>query len=73
MPPDSLAPPAFLTTEEVAHLCRCSAATVLRWRHRRGSTFPRPVKVGRRLLFNAAEVNAYLEGRREGALAGGTQ
>ena len=48
----------FLTTDEVADLCRTSPETVRYWRHLgRG---PASFRVGRRVLYEAAGVEAWL-------------
>lgn len=60
----------YLTTNEVAELCRTSPETVRYWRHNKRG--PRSLKVGRRVLYPAAEVRAWIESspdekQREGA------
>ncbi len=48
----------YLTTAEVADLCRTSPETVRFWRHvQRG---PASFKVGRRVLYDADDVAAWL-------------
>jgi len=48
----------YLTTQEVAALLRTSADSVRYWRHvGRG---PKSFKVGRRVLYDQAELNAWL-------------
>lgn len=48
----------YLTTAEVADLCRTSPDTVRYWRHvGRG---PRAFKVGRRVLYDAEVVRGWL-------------
>lgn len=48
----------YLTTPEVAALCRTASETVRYWRHvGRG---PRSFKVGRRVLYDAADVRTWL-------------
>ena len=54
---------ALLTTDEVAMLCRTVPATVRYWRH--VGTGPKGFKVGRRVLYAADDVNAWLKGRRD--------
>jgi predicted DNA-binding transcriptional regulator AlpA len=60
---------AYLTHEEVAGLCRVSPQTLRRWRYGAATrdTFPRPLRIGRRLLFDAAEVRGFLERLRGGS------
>lgn len=48
----------FLTTAEVAELCRTSPDTVRYWRHVRKG--PTSFKLGRRVLYPAAGVQAWL-------------
>ena len=49
----------YMTTQEVADLCRTSAESVRWWRHvGRG---PRSFRVGRRVLYPTAEVTRWLE------------
>lgn len=50
----------FLTTEEVARLCRTSPSTVRFWRHK--GTGPLGFAVGRRVLYSRAEVDRWLRG-----------
>jgi excisionase family DNA binding protein len=48
----------YLTTQEVAALLRTSADSVRYWRHvGRG---PKSFKVGRRVLYDQADLNAWL-------------
>ncbi len=48
----------YLTTQEVAALLRTSADSARYWRHvGRG---PKSFKVGRRVLYDQAELNAWL-------------
>lgn len=49
----------YLTTVEVAELCRTSPETVRYWRHIRQG--PPSFKVGRRVLYAADEVETWLE------------
>jgi excisionase family DNA binding protein len=60
--------PEFMTTEEVADLCRASPETVRYWRHiGRG---PRSFKLGGRVLYARADVHAYIaEARGESPVA----
>lgn len=48
----------FLTTDEVAERFRTSASTVRYWRHV-GDYGPRGVKIGRRVLYDLAEVERW--------------
>lgn len=52
----------YLTTNELAELCRTSPETVRYWRHVRQG--PPSFKVGRRVLYEAAEVTSWLESLR---------
>lgn len=53
----------FLTTGEVAELCRTSPDTVRWWRHvGRG---PKSFKVGRRVLYAATDVQKWLTSLQE--------
>ncbi len=49
----------YLTTVEVAELCRTSAETVRYWRH--SGRGPASFKCGRRVLYDVEEVGAWLE------------
>jgi DNA-binding transcriptional MerR regulator len=49
----------FMTTGEVAELCRTSPETVRYWRHVR--TGPPSFKVGRRVLYEACKVEDWLK------------
>lgn len=53
----------YLTTAEVAELCRTSPETVRYWRHI--GSGPTSFKVGRKVLYAAADVDAWLESLRE--------
>jgi DNA-binding transcriptional MerR regulator len=55
----------YLTTVEVADLCRTSPETVRYWRHIQNG--PASFKVGRRVLYASADVETWLEGLRAGA------
>jgi excisionase family DNA binding protein len=58
----------YLTTAEVADLLRASPETVRYWRHvGRG---PRSWKAGRRVLYDATEVAAWIEAQREQQASG---
>lgn len=49
----------YLTTAEVAALCRTSPETVRFWRH--VGKGPRSFKVGRRVLYDTHDVHAWLD------------
>lgn len=49
----------LLTIEEAAEMLRCTTAT-LRWMRRR-SEGPPAVKLGRRLMYRAVDIEAWLE------------
>lgn len=56
----------FLTTAEVAELLRTSPETVRYWRHI--GQGPKSFKVGRRVLYAADDVEAYIaDARKAGA------
>lgn len=57
----------FLTTAEVADLCRTSPETVRYWRH--VGNGPASFKVGRRVLYAEADVEQWLASLREPAPA----
>lgn len=50
--------PEYLTTEEVAEKLRTTAETVRYWRH--VAKGPHSFKVGRRVLYAAADVEAFI-------------
>jgi excisionase family DNA binding protein len=54
----------YLTTTEVAELCRTSVETVRYWRFR-GDYGPASFKVGRRVLYAKADVEQWLSSLRE--------
>jgi len=56
--------PDYLTTTEVADLCRTSAETVRYWRHI--GKGPASFKVGRRVLYAREDVTAWLDHCRRG-------
>jgi excisionase family DNA binding protein len=58
---------AFMTTAEVAALLRTPVETVRFWRHARKG--PRSFKVGRRVLYDRADVEAFIADARESQLA----
>lgn len=55
----------YLTTAEVAELCRTSPDTCRYWRH--VGKGPRSFKVGRRVLYAEADVQAWLRSLRDAA------
>ncbi len=58
----------YLTTDEVAEVCRTSAETVRYWRH--VGKGPASFKVGRRVLYAVEDVEKWLaEARMAGAAA----
>lgn len=52
----------FKTTQEVAELCRTSPETVRYWRH--VGKGPASFKLGRRVLYDAEDVAAWIESER---------
>lgn len=55
----------YMTTEEVARLCRTSPESVRFWRH--VGKGPKSFKVGRRVLYAVEDVEAWLtEARAKG-------
>jgi len=57
----------YMTTDEVAELLRTSAATVRYWQHL--GTGPKSFKVGRRRLYDRADVEAFVDAARSGECA----
>lgn len=55
--------PSFLTTNELAELVRTPVETVRFWRH--VGKGPRSFKIGRRVLYDQADVFAWIESQRE--------
>ncbi len=55
--------PKYLTTEEVADLLRTSAETVRYWRS--VGTGPDSFKAGRRVLYDAADVERWVNAQRD--------
>ena len=55
----------YLTTAEVAELCRTSPETVRFWRH--VGKGPKSFKVGRKVLYGIEDVEAWLTDARGGA------
>lgn len=61
----------YMTTAEVAELCRTSAESVRWWRHvGRG---PRSFRVGRRVLYETTEVRQWLAALKAGGESAGTE
>ena len=60
----------FMTTTEVAGLCRTPVETVRFWRHT--GKGPKSFKVGRRVLYAVADVEAWLADARQAGSGGGT-
>ena len=58
----------YKTTAEVAELCRTSSETVRYWRHI--GKGPASFKLGRRVLYAAEDVEAWIDAARE-AQSGG--
>lgn len=57
--------PNYLTTDEVAELLRSPAETLRYWRHL--GKGPRSFKIGRRVLYDEADVMAWIATQRENA------
>ena len=55
----------YLTTEELAEVTRSPKGTVGYWRHI--GYGPKGIKVGKRVLYRRADVEAWLEQLRTGA------
>jgi excisionase family DNA binding protein len=55
--------PKYLTTAEVAELLRAPVETVRFWRFR-GDYGPPSFKIGRRVLYDAADVEAWIAAQR---------
>lgn len=55
--------PKFLTTQEVADLFRRPPATIRYWRH--VGTGPRGIRVGRRVLYDALDVEMWVDQQRK--------
>lgn len=55
----------YMTTNDIAELLRTSPETVRYWRHI--GTGPKSFKVGRRVLYDSADVTAWLTERKENA------
>lgn len=52
----------LMTTAEVADLVRAPIETVRYWRHI--GSGPKAFKIGRRVLYDAADVEAWIESKR---------
>ena len=63
--------PEYLTTTEVADLCRAAPETVRYWRH--VGYGPPSFRVGRRVLYEAAKVRAWLDAQALAAHSRGPQ
>jgi len=50
--------PKYLTTQEVAELLRTAPETIRYWRHK--GKGPRSFKVGRRVLYDQADVEQFI-------------
>ena len=55
--------PKYLTTAEVADLCRTSPETVRYWRH--VNKGPKSFKLGRRVLYAMDDVEAWVRAKRD--------
>lgn len=53
----------YLTTEELAELCRTTPATVTQWRYL--GKGPRGTRVGKRILYREDDVREWLERHRD--------
>lgn len=62
--PEYMSPPEYMITVEVAELARTSAETVRYWRH--VGKGPKSFKVGRRVLYDRADVEAWLDAAKAG-------
>ena len=60
----SYSPYKHLTHHQLCERLQCSEMSVWRYRHDPKWAFPRPIKVGRRLLWRADEIEAWEEQRR---------
>jgi predicted DNA-binding transcriptional regulator AlpA len=52
----------YLDEKQLEDLLHVSRFTV--WRYRKGPGFPKPIRVGGRLLFPAAEIRDFLRAQR---------
>lgn len=57
----------LLTVEEVAERIRVPAATLRWWRHLDNGTGPKSAKIGRRVMYLEADVDAWVNAQFEGA------
>lgn len=57
--------PEYMTTDEVAELCRTSPETVRYWRHI--GKGPASFKLGRRVLYAREDVEAHVRAARNAA------
>lgn len=55
----------FLTIDEVAEYCRVTVLTV-RWLRQEGRFAP-AIKIGRRLVWDVADLDAWIDSQREAA------
>lgn len=53
----------FLTIQEVAEVTRISIDTLRWWRHK-GSGGPKSFRLGRRVMYTAADVQAWIDEQR---------
>jgi hypothetical protein len=60
--------PRYLTTAELAGLCRTSPETVRFWRH--VGKGPQSFKVGRKVLYDAAVVEEWLSAQQNAQAVG---
>ena len=58
-------PREWLRISETGDYCCVNKRTILRWLNDETKHFPRPVKFGRALMFNIAEVRQWADSRRE--------
>jgi excisionase family DNA binding protein len=58
----------YMTTDEVAELCRTSAETVRYWRH--VGKGPASFKLGRRVLYSRRDVDEFIAAARRKADTG---
>ncbi len=58
--------PEYMTVDEVAALLRTSPATVRYWRH--VGSGPAAVKVGRRVLYDRADVQTWIAQKKQEAI-----
>lgn len=59
----ALVPDGLLTTADVAHVFRTSDSTVRYWRQQ--GVGPRSFRAGRRVLYDADDVRAYIQQLRD--------